>query len=161
MGWCRRSLIPVVASFYLLATALAYAQTTRAVRNASAAPSSVHVLQKDTTAQGKTVKAEDVAKMVDSLQFIVVYNAQLLRQDLERKVIWVYVMLGVMIVGITVVYGALTQAQRQRKQLAEDLYGKALNEIAEIEGKLKSLEAQIRAPKPPPKKAPRHRKRGN
>jgi hypothetical protein len=105
-------------------------------------------------------KAEGVAKMVDSLQLIVVYNAQLLRQDLERKVIWVYVMLGVMIVGTMVVYGALTQAQRQRKRLAEDLYGKALSEIAEIEGKFKSLEARMRAPKPPPKKALRRRKGG-
>ncbi len=103
-------------------------------------------------------KAEDVARMIDSLQFIVVYNAELLQQDFEKKVIWVYVMLGVMIVGIMVVYGALTQSQRQRKQMAEDLYGKALNELAEIEGRVKNLEADARVPKPPAKKAPRRRK---
>jgi hypothetical protein len=110
-------------------------------------------------ANARIANVEDVGRRVDSLQFIVVYNAELLREDFQRKVIWVYVMLGVMIVGIMVVYGALTQGQRQRKQLAEDLYGKALNEIAEIEGKFKSLEAEMRAPKPPPKKAPRRRKR--
>jgi hypothetical protein len=158
MGHSRRRLIPVVASLSLLISALAYAQPARAVRKDPGAPSSASVLQKDTTEQRQMAKAEDVARMIDSLQFIVVYNAELLQQDFEKKVIWVYVMLGVMIVGIMVVYGALTQSQRQRKQLAEDLYGKTLNELAEIEGRVKNLEADASAPKPPAKRAPRRRK---
>jgi hypothetical protein len=158
MGYSRRRLIPVVASLSLLISALAYAQPARAVRKVPGALSSASVLQKDTTEQRQMAKAEDVARMIDSLQFIVVYNAELLQQDFEKKVIWVYVMLGVMIVGIMVVYGALTQSQRQRKQLAEDLYGKTLNELAEIEGRVKNLEADASAPKPPAKRAPRRRK---
>jgi hypothetical protein len=158
MGHSRRRLIPVVASLSLLISALAYAQPARAVRKVPGAPSGASVLQKDTTEQRQMAKAEDVARMIDSLQFIVVYNAELLQQDFEKKVIWVYVMLGVMIVGIMVVYGALTQSQRQRKQLAEDLYGKTLNELAEIEGRVKNLEADASAPKPPAKRAPRRRK---
>jgi len=158
MGYSRKRLIPVLASLCLLTSSLAYGQSARAVRRTQALPPSAAPVHKDTAARTQMAKAEDVAKMVDSLQFIVVYNAELLRQDFGKKVVWVYVMLGVMIVGIMVMYGALAQAQRQRRQLAEDLYGKALNEIAEIEGKVKNLETELKNPTHSPKQAPRRRK---
>ena len=115
--------------------------------------------QDDSIESARISGVEDVGRRVDSLQFIVVYNAELLREEFQKKVIWVYVMLGVMIVGIMVLYGTFTQYQRQRKQLAEDLYGKALNEIAEIEGRFRRLEEEVRAQKPPPKKEPSRRRR--
>jgi hypothetical protein len=149
----------VLLTCTLLMLTFVYTQPSRRVRIASAAPSGAQAARNDSARNARISGVEDVGKRVDSLQFIVVYNAELLRQDFQRKVIWVYVMLGVMIVGTMVLYGAFTQAQRQRKQLAEDLYGKALNEIAEIEGKFRRLEEEVRAQKAPPKKEPSRRRR--
>ncbi len=69
------------------------------------------VAQEDSTGRARMVNVNEVAKRVDSLQFIVVYNAELLRRDLDSKVIWIYVMLGVMIIASMMMYGALNQAQ--------------------------------------------------
>ena len=43
--------------------------------------------QKDSAAKLRMATVEEMAKRVDSLQFIVVYNAELLRSDLDSKMI--------------------------------------------------------------------------
>jgi outer membrane murein-binding lipoprotein Lpp len=96
---------------------------------------------------------DEMAKRVDSLQFIVVYNAQLLRRDLDSKVIWIYVMLGVMIVASMMMYGALNQAQRQRRDLEERVFNTLSTSVTELETKIKQVESEIVSHAPPKRAA--------
>jgi hypothetical protein len=99
--------------------------------------------QKDSAGRMRMGNVDEMAKRVDSLQFIVVYNAQLLRRDLDAKVIWIYVMLGVMIIASMMMYGALTQAQRQRKDLEERVFNTLASSAAELERKINKVESDI------------------
>ncbi len=105
--------------------------------------------QKDSAGRARMIDVNEMANRVDSLQFIVVYNAQLLRRDLDSKVIWIYVMLGVMIIASMMMYGALNQAQRQRKDLEERVFNTLSSSISELETKIKGVESEIRAHSPP------------
>jgi outer membrane murein-binding lipoprotein Lpp len=121
------------------------------------AASAVHA-QKDSAGRARFGSVDEMARRVDSLQFIVVYNAELLRRDLDAKVIWIYVMLGVMIVASMMMYGALNQAQRQRKDLEERVFNTLSSSVAQLEEKIKFVESEIKSPpgprraKPPGKK---------
>jgi outer membrane murein-binding lipoprotein Lpp len=105
--------------------------------------------QKDSVDRARLGNVDEMAKRVDSLQFIVVYNAQLLRRDLDSKVIWIYVMLGVMIVASMMMYGALNQAQRQRKDLEERVFNSLSATVTELEAKIKQVKTKAgsRAPR--------------
>ena len=105
--------------------------------------------QEDSVSRARLSNINDVAKRVDSLQFVVVYNAELLRQDLGTKVVWIYVMLGVMIVATMMMFGALNQAQRQRKDLEERVFISLSTSVASMEAKIKHLESEIESPAPP------------
>ena len=115
--------------------------------------------QRDSASNARLSNVDDVAKRVDSLQFIVVYNYDLLRRDLDSKVVWIYVMLGVMIVASMMMYGALNQATRQRKELEERVFNSLSSSVANLEAQIKSVEAEIpsKAQRPPP--AARKKKR--
>jgi outer membrane murein-binding lipoprotein Lpp len=102
--------------------------------------------QKDSVGRARLTSVDEMARRVDSLQFIVVYNADLLRRDLDAKVIWIYVMLGVMIVASMMMYGALNQAQRQRKDLEERVFNTLSSSVIELEEKIKRVESEIKAP---------------
>lgn len=108
--------------------------------------------QKDSAGRARFANIDEMARRVDSLQFIVVYNGELLRQDLSSKVIWIYVMLGVMIVASMMMYGALNQAQRQRKDLEERIFHTVASSVSELETKIKQLQNSLEtaAPKRPP-----------
>jgi len=101
--------------------------------------------QKDSAGRARFSSVDEMARRVDSLQFIVVYNGELLRQDLSSKVIWIYVMLGVMIVASMMMYGALNQAQRQRKDLEARIVNTVTNAIPELEAKIKLLQSSLDA----------------
>jgi outer membrane murein-binding lipoprotein Lpp len=107
----------------------------------------------DSISRARLSNVNDVAKLVDSLQFVVVYNAELLRQDLGSKVIWIYVMLGVMIVASMMMFGGLSQAQRQRKMLEERVYGTLSTSVANLEAKIRELESKIDSPAHPRRSA--------
>lgn len=107
--------------------------------------------QRDSAGRERMGNVDEVAKRVDSLQFIVVYNAQLLRRDLDAKVIWIYVMLGVMIIASMMMYGALNQAQRQRKDLEERVFNTLSSSVSELETKIRQVESEI-GPHSPPKR---------
>ena len=109
--------------------------------------------QKDSAGRARLTNVDEMAKRVDSLQFIVVYNAQLLRRDLDSKVIWIYVMLGVMIIASMMMYGALNQAQRQRKDLEERVFNRLSSSVSELETKIKQLESEIPSHSPPKRSA--------
>jgi uncharacterized membrane protein YeiB len=114
--------------------------------------------QKDSA---KTATVEEMAKRVDSLQFIVVYNAELLRRNLDSKMILIYVMLGIIILASMLMYALLKQTQRQRKELEENLFHQLSVSVSDLEAKIKSVQAELAPPpKPPAKKAaPKKRKK--
>jgi uncharacterized membrane protein YeiB len=107
---------------------------------------SASVSQKDSSARFATV--QDMAKRVDSLQFIVVYNAELLRRDLDSKMMLMYVMLGIIIIASGLMYVLLKQTQRQRKELEERLLQQLSAAVADLEAKIKHVEAGLSPPKP-------------
>ena len=104
--------------------------------------------KEDTLSSARLSAVNDVGKRVDSLQFVVVYNAELLRQDLGTKVVWIYVMLGVMVLATMMMFGALNQAQRQRKDLEERIFISLSTSVASMEAKIKHLESEIGLPVP-------------
>jgi uncharacterized membrane protein YeiB len=110
--------------------------------------------QKDSAAGTRFSTVEEMAKRVDSLQFIVVYNAELLRRDLDSKMMLIYVMLGIIIIASMLVYALLKQNQRQRKELEEKLFLQVSASVADLEAKIKHVEAGL----PPPKPAVRKKK---
>jgi outer membrane murein-binding lipoprotein Lpp len=118
--------------------------------NQGIAANDSYAAQKDSVSKAHMTNADYVAKRVDSLQFIVIYNADLLRRDLDSKVVWIYVMLGVMIVASMMMYGALNQAQRQRKELEERVFNSLSSSVADLEAQIKHVEEEI-----PPSKAHR------
>jgi hypothetical protein len=107
---------------------------------------SASVSQKDSSTRFATV--QDMAKRVDSLQFIVVYNAELLRRDLDSKMMLMYVMLGIIIIASGLMYVLLKQTQRQRKELEERLLQQLSASVADLEAKIKHVEAGLSPPKP-------------
>ncbi len=102
--------------------------------------------QKDSLGRARFGSVDEMARRVDSLQFIVVFNAELLRHDLDAKVIWIYLMLGVMIVASMMMFGALNQAQRQRRDLEERVFSSLSSSVAELEAKIKYVESEIAKP---------------
>jgi hypothetical protein len=132
------------------ATIPALAGTPSAMQQGSIAYRSVS-MQKDSVGRARFTNVDEMARRVDSLQFIVVYNGELLRQDLSSKVIWIYVMLGVMIVASMMMYGALNQAQRQRKDLEERIFRTVAASVSELETKIKQIQSSLdtTAPKRP------------
>jgi uncharacterized membrane protein affecting hemolysin expression len=111
---------------------------------------SASVNQRDSSSRFATV--QDMAKRVDSLQFIVVYNAELLRRDLDSKMMLMYVMLGIIIIASLVMYSLLKQTQRQRKELEEKLFHQLAASVADLESKIKNVEAGLSPPKPAARK---------
>ena len=115
--------------------------------------------QKDSADKMRLTNVDQMARRVDSLQFIVVYNAQLLRRDLDSKVVWIYVMLGIMIIASMMMYGALNQAQRQRKDLEERVFNTISSSMTELEAKIKRIKMDVDAHSPPKRSAaPRKKK---
>ena len=106
--------------------------------------------QKDSSTRFATV--QDMAKRVDSLQFIVVYNAELLRRDLDSKMMLMYVMLGIIIIASGLMYMLLKQTQRQRKELEERLLHQLSASVADLEAKIKNVEAGLSPSRPAARK---------
>jgi len=104
--------------------------------------------QKDSVTGTRLSTEEEIAKRVDSLQFIVVYNAELLRRNLDSKMILIYVMLGIIIIASMLIYTMLKQIQRQRKELEERLLHQLSMSVADLEAKIKHAEAGLSPPKP-------------
>ena len=104
--------------------------------------------QKDSVAGARFSTVEEMAKRVDSLQFIVVYNAELLRRNLDSKMILMYVMLGIIIIASMLTYVLLNQIQRQRKDMEAKIFHQLSTSVADLEAKIKHVEAGLSPPKP-------------
>ena len=143
----------------LILLADASAQTRRARREPSVPIVGASAVQKDTVAKQPVSSFDEVARRVDSLQFIVVYNAELLRKDIDKKVIWIYIMLGVTILASMVIYGAFSAAQRQRKELEERVYSQLSASVSQLESEIKTIQEAKKPAKSPSKPPARRSKR--
>ncbi|HCA81150.1 MAG TPA: hypothetical protein DEP53_15575 [Bacteroidetes bacterium] len=101
---------------------------------------------------------DDMARRVDSLQFIVVYNADLLQKDVGTKVMWIYIMLGVMILASGTMYIALRQAQRSREDLEGKLTAQLASVVNHLEAEIKSLSDKMDFHHPSPGRRPSKKK---
>lgn len=104
--------------------------------------------QKDSAAGARIATIDEMAKRVDSLQFIVVYNGELLRRNLDSKMILIFVMLGIIIVASVLMYGLLKQLHRQRQELEEKIFRQLSSSVSDLEAKIKHIEAELSPPKP-------------
>jgi transposase len=82
--------------------------------------------------------AVGIAKRVDSLQIIVAHNAQLYRQDLDSKVMWIYLLTGVMVIMGMMTYGAFNQVRKQRNDLERRVFGSLSSSFSFFDEKLRS-----------------------
>jgi hypothetical protein len=108
----------------------------------------------------KDSSVQEIAKRVDSLQFIVIYNAELLRRDLDAKMILIYVMLGIITIAALLMYALLRQYQRQRKELEENLFHQLSMSVADLEAKIKIVQAGLAPPAKPAVKKAAPKKKG-
>ena len=131
----------LIVAAVLSATA-ASAQTTPVRGRKAVTPASM-LQRKDTVETVKPESFDDMARRVDSLRFIVVYNAELLEKDLSAKVTWIYVMLGVMIVASIAMYWALKQVQRGREDMEERLSGQFSSTLAQLESQIKAVSERV------------------
>jgi len=106
--------------------------------------------QKDSAAGTRNATVEEMAKRVDSLQFIVVYNAELLRRNLDSKMILIEVMLGIIIIASILMYILLRQIQQQRKELEDKFLHQLSASVADLEAKIKHAEVGLSPPKSSP-----------
>jgi hypothetical protein len=113
--------------------------------------------QKDSS---RIATVEEMAKRVDSLQFIVVYNAELLRRDLDSKMILMYVMLGIIILASMLMYSLLKQTQQQRKELEEKLFYQLSASVADLDAKIKNVQTGLAPPTKPTVKKAAPKKKG-
>jgi len=93
----------------------------------------------DTVGVSSSSSFDEVARRVDSLQFIVVYNYELLQRDVGTKVLWIYVMLGVMIVATFAMYGAFRQVYQSRRELEEKFASQLSYAVAHLESEIRSV----------------------
>ena len=82
--------------------------------------------------------AVGIAKRADSLQIIVAHNAQLFRQDLDSKVMWIYLLTGVMVIMGMMTYGAFNQVRKQRNDLERRVFGSLSSSFSFFDQKLRS-----------------------
>jgi hypothetical protein len=138
----------------LILTGNLYGQRTQAVQ-----PPRNHLIGSaqtgnDAVRKGEEYVLNDVAKRVDSLQLVIVYNSDLVRNDLNNKLIWIYILLGGMVVSNVMMYAAFNQIRKQ-SQDAED--GLKI-QLSELQGKLfaiaESLESAESAAGPKPSRRP-------
>lgn len=146
----RRVAFPILAlAMLFLATTVAAQPTRTRGRNVESPASALQ--KRDSLKVEQLSSFDDMAHRVDSLQFIVVYNAELLQKDISTKVMWIYVMLGAMILASITMYSALRQAQRTRNELEEKLTAQLASAVSHLESEIKSVKDKVDYyhPKPP------------
>ncbi len=138
----------------LILTGNLYGQRTPAMQSPSNHVIGSAATEKDTVRKGEEYVVNDVAKKVDSLQLVLVYNSDLVRNEINNKLIWIYILLGGMVVSNVMMYAAFNQIRKQ-SQYAED--GLKI-QLSELQGKLsaiaKSLESAESAAGPKPSRKP-------
>jgi len=148
----------IVAASFLLPLDSAV-QGQRTVREPSRPIARVGVEQRDSTAAELVSSYSDVARRVDSLQFLIVYNSELLKSNIEKRVIWIYAMLCIVIIASIIIYGTLTAARRQRRELEQRVFQEVAAAVGQLENQIRNLEARTKPGESPPKRPARRAKR--
>ena len=143
-------ILAIVLLLILLCTIASFGQTS--ITHTPGLKTNAVMSQKDSATGNRLANVAEMAKRVDSLQFVVVYNAELLRNDLGAKMMLIYIMLGVIVVACVLMYLLLSQIQRQRKELEDKVFAQLSASTADFEAKMKNLQA---GPSPPKKTAPK------
>lgn len=152
-----RWLMPVMALVVLFAGISATAQPS--LLQARFAMNRPPEMQKtDTLGVSNLSSFDDMARRVDSLQFIVVYNYELLQRDVGTKVLWIYVMLGVMIVATFAMYGAFRQVYQSRRDLEEKFASQLSYAVSHLESEIRSITSKVEPPKAKPQTKPKKKK---
>ena len=99
--------------------------------------------------QDQIQSAVGIAKRVDSLQIIVVNNAQLFRQDLDSKMIWIYVMMGIIAILGLLTYGTFIRAEGKRKDLEGRVSTSLSSSFSYFEEKIRQVQSEIASNAPP------------
>lgn len=147
--WRSASSIVALAMLFLVADVAAQSIRTRG-RGIESPASALQ--KKDTLGAARPSSFDEMARRVDSLQFIVVYNAELLQKDIGTKVMWIYVMLGVMILASITMYIALRQAQQNRENLEERLTTQLSSVVNHLEAEIKSVSEKVEFYHPLPRR---------
>lgn len=154
-----KSVITVLVATTLLAAGVLCGQSSQP-QFRSAPEQGASLSRQDSAGRSPLTNVDQIARRVDSLQFIVIYNADLLRSDLSSKVTWIYIMLGVMIVASVTMFAALRQVQAGRVELEERLNTRLTTSINQIETQIKDVSKTIEEyhPKPPPSRSRKKKK---
>ena len=152
-----RSAFSILALAMLFLVAAVATPQNRTRGRSVASPASAHQ-NKDSLSIAKPSSFDDVARRVDSLQFIVVYNAELLQRDVGTKVMWIYVMLGIMILASITMYTALRQAQRSREDLEGKLTGQLTACVNHLESEIRNVSDKVEFYHPTRKHRPSKKK---
>jgi len=96
---------------------------------------------------------------IDSLHFIILYNAEMLKSNLDRNLAWIYTMLGAVIISTLVIYRTLMIAQRSRRELEERIYRQVSTTVTQLESQIKSVEEGLKLKRSPPKRPARRTKK--
>ncbi|MBI3579601.1 MAG: hypothetical protein HY276_13045 [Ignavibacteriales bacterium] len=148
--------------FILCAAMITALSPARAQQKESSASGGSTATQQDSAKVAKERESVEMAKRVGELENIIVYNAELFRRELNSKLVWIYVLLGVMLVASLMIYGVISQVGR-REGLDQEKHDALLKELLAsgrtLETQIKNLEIELKALKPPPRKAPQSKKR--
>lgn len=137
----------------------AFAQQKEASREPSGGPTTT---QQDSAKLAKERGSVETTKKVGELENIIVYNAELFRRELNSKLVWIYVLLGVMLVASLMIYGVISQVSR-REGWDQEKHDVLLKELLasgrNLETQIKNLEMELKALKPSPRKTLQSKKR--
>ncbi|MBI3587115.1 MAG: hypothetical protein HY088_08305 [Ignavibacteriales bacterium] len=141
---------------------LVFAQPKRMVKKPYSSMVQSSSTQQDSAKLAKERETVEMAKKVGELENIIVYNSELFRRELNAKVVWIYVLLGVMLVACLMIYGVISQISR-REGAGQEKYDTLLKELItsrrNLEAQIKNLEVELKAFKPSSRKTSQSKKR--
>ncbi|GEM_PF-6328067 len=76
--------------------------------------------ERDTARRTDDDVVSDVVKRVDSLQLMIVYNADLVRREINNRVTWIYILLSALFVTNVLMYVSFNQIRRQAQALEDN-----------------------------------------
>jgi anti-sigma-K factor RskA len=135
------------------------AQTRRTAREPSLPILGVEAARPDTGISRVISEREELAKRVDSLQLYLIEHAESLKESLDRRIIWVYALLGIIIVACMIIYGTLSAGQRQGKELEDRISRQVAATVSQLENQIRNVEAGMKSKRPPPRLGARRAKK--
>lgn len=112
-----------------------YGQVTPAFQSPSNHMVGSDPAEQDSSQKGTGHIVTDVVRKVDSLQLVIVYNADLVRNDLNNKLIWIYILLGGMVISNVMMYAAFNQIRKQSQENEDGLR----IQLSELHGKTTTI----------------------